>query len=78
MTEWHKITEVEPEDHEWVLIAHPAYDTPMKALFHIGEGFSFGKGATENEFIYLFDNLVTYWTELPEMPEDYRKTGVKI
>ena len=74
MTEWHKITEVEPEDHEWVLIAHPAYDTPIKAKWHVGEGFEWVNGG-DYEFEYVSFKLIKYWTELPEMPDDYRKTG---
>lgn len=77
MFEWYDIREKRPEDHYWVLIAHKDFMTPMKAKYHsdAGGGFSYfaqdKNGNTYEGFCYIFDNKVNYWTDLPELPEDY-------
>ena len=78
---WLLLSEIEPEDHEYVLIAHALYKTPIKAMFHIGEGFSYRDGAGQYRFVYLIENeklrypLIKYWMKLPEMPDDFNLYG---
>ena len=79
MYEWNDILEKEPEDKEWVLIAHRDYATPIKALFH-SDGlphFTFNDASGEcaeyeidrGEELNHGEPKVKHWTKLPEMPE---------
>lgn len=77
MFEWYDIREKRPKDHDWVLIAHKDFMTPKKAKYHseAGGGFSYfaqdKNGNAYEGFCYIFDNKVNYWTDLPELPENY-------
>lgn len=56
-------------DHHWYLIVHKDFKTPMKAIYHSdGPHFTFfyegGEGCS-----YLFEDKITCFRELPEMPE---------
>lgn len=79
MYEWHDIRVEQPEDHEWVLIAHKHYGTPTKAKYHSDCGGMFTFFTSNKEGLcyergsYIFDNEINYWTELPKLPDDYRE-----
>ena len=66
---WFDIHKKEPDDHEFVLISHQRFKTPMKAKFHVNEGFEFWH-AIGHDFSYLFDGDVKWWTKLPNKPFD--------
>lgn len=66
---WIDINENKPNDHEWVLIAHKNYATPMKAKYHSdGECFEFYTSGGVN-WSYIFESEITHWQKLPKLPE---------
>ena len=65
---WHSINEKRPNNHEYVLISHEDFETPMKAKYHSEYGGCF-EFATINQgcyFAWCYDDKVKWWTKLPK------------
>lgn len=61
------------EDHYWYLIVHKDYGTPMKAKYHSDcPHFTFFDAGGE-EVCYLFENKITHYMELPDIPTGGQK-----
>lgn len=74
---WISVDDALPEDHDFVLIAHKDYGTPMKAIFHddLGGYFEFVTMQGKKNSVYLFEakfheKTITHWMELPALPEN--------
>jgi len=73
--EWHEFNHDSQDllkDHYFYLVAHKDYKTPMKAKWHDDGLPSFevyiGVGKT-NEYVSVFDETVTHWKEIDELPK---------
>lgn len=57
------------ENHEWYLVVHKDYETPMKAKYHSDcPHFTFFDARGE-EVSYLFENKITHYMKLPDYKE---------
>lgn len=79
---WRNVKKETPTDRDWVLIAHPDYETPMKAFYREdGPGASWiFYTRTGCHSVYEWETgddgelIVEWWCPLPELPQkDIRK-----
>ena len=71
---WKELTEdsqFELEDHDWYLLAIKGYGTPMKAKYHICEGFEILMQGTP-KFLYVWEwkDKITHYMEMPKLPQE--------
>lgn len=66
------------QDHYFYLVAHKKFATPMKAKYHDDGGMRhFQIMSVSNDIctrhnfdnVYSWDDSITHWMELPDMPE---------